>query len=53
MHNLVHLYAAKKTLTRPEKERKIQICFNVIDVLGMYYIDNKYMNYTFSLQKYK
>ena len=50
MHNLVHLYAAKKTLTRPEKERKIQICFNVIDVLGMYYIDNDYI--TFSLQGY-
>jgi hypothetical protein len=31
MHNLVHLYAAKKVLTRPEKERKIQLC-----VIGMY-----------------
>ena len=41
----MHLYAAKKTLTRPEKERKIQICFNVIDVLGTYFIDYDYMNY--------
>jgi hypothetical protein len=31
----VHLYAAKKKLTRPEKERKIQLCFNVIDILGI------------------
>ena len=35
MHNLVHLYAAKKSLTRPEKERKIQLCFNVMDILGI------------------
>ncbi len=34
MHNLVHLYAAKQSLTRPEKERKIQLCLNVLDVLG-------------------
>ena len=34
MHNLVHLYAGKKILSRPEKERKIQLCFNVLDVLG-------------------
>ena len=28
MHNLVHLYAAKAVLTRPEKERKIQLCLS-------------------------
>ena len=28
MHNLVHMYAAKATLTRPEKERKIQLCLS-------------------------
>ncbi len=34
MHNLVHLYTAKPQLTRPEKERKIQLCFLVLDVLS-------------------
>lgn len=34
MHNLVHIYAGKETLTRPEKERKIQLCHIVLDVLG-------------------
>ena len=33
MHNLVHLYAAKASLSRPEKERKIQLCNKVLDVL--------------------
>ena len=33
MHNLVHLYAAKKVLTRPEKERKIQLCVIVLETL--------------------
>ena len=33
MHNLVHLYAAKKALSRPEKERKIQLCVTVIESL--------------------
>ncbi len=34
-HNLVHLYASKPSpLTRPEKERKIQLCLSVLDVLG-------------------
>ena len=33
MHNLVHLYAAKVSLSRPEKERKIQLCNKVLDVL--------------------
>ena len=33
MHNLVHLYAAKNVLTRPEKERKIQLCLAVLDTL--------------------
>ena len=33
MHNLVHLYAAKVLLSRPEKERKIQLCNKVLDVL--------------------
>jgi hypothetical protein len=33
MHNLVHLYAAKKILTRPEKERKIQLCVIVLETL--------------------
>ena len=34
MHNLVHLYAAKKVLTRPEKERKIQLCLTVMETLS-------------------
>ena len=34
MHNLVHLYAAKDDLTRPEKERKIQLCQIVLEILG-------------------
>ncbi len=34
MHNLVHLYAAKDALSRPEKERKIQLCRIVLDTLG-------------------
>lgn len=34
MHNLVHIYAGKESLTRPEKERKIQLCHIVLDVLG-------------------
>jgi len=34
MHNLVHLYAAKKVLTRPEKERKIQLCGTVMETLS-------------------
>ena len=33
MHNLVHLYAARKILTRPEKERKIQLCTMVLETL--------------------
>ncbi len=33
MHNLVHVYAAKANLTRPEKERKVQLCTKVLDVL--------------------
>ena len=33
MHNLVHLYAAKKVLSRPEKERKIQLCVIVLETL--------------------
>ena len=33
MHNLVHLYAGKKDLTRPEKERKIQLCVMVLETL--------------------
>lgn len=33
MHNLVHLYAAKKVLTRPEKERKVQLCVLVLETL--------------------
>ena len=33
MHNLVHMYAAKKVLTRPEKERKIQLCVIVLETL--------------------
>lgn len=33
MHNLVHLYAAKKALSRPEKERKIQLCVTVLEML--------------------
>merc|ERR1719270_1850072 len=34
MHNLVHLYASKKVLSRPEKERKIQLCVTVMEVLS-------------------
>ena len=34
MHNLVHLYAGQESLTRPEKERKIQLCLTVLDTLG-------------------
>ncbi|XP_059082418.1 SET domain-containing protein SmydA-8-like isoform X1 [Tigriopus californicus] len=34
MHNLIHLYAGKESLTRPEKERKIQLCHIVLDILG-------------------
>ena len=34
MHNLVHMYASKDELTRPEKERKIQLCQSVIETLG-------------------
>lgn len=34
MHNLVHMYASKEVLTRPEKERKIQLCQSVIETLG-------------------
>lgn len=34
MHNLIHLYTAKNQLSRPEKERKIQLCLIVLDVLG-------------------
>ena len=33
MHNLVHLYAAKPNLSRPEKERKIQLCVTVLETL--------------------
>ena len=33
MHSLVHLYASRKTLTRPEKERKIQLCTMVLETL--------------------
>ncbi|XP_040575619.1 SET domain-containing protein SmydA-8 isoform X1 [Lepeophtheirus salmonis] len=34
MHNLIHGYAAKETCTRPEKERKIQLCMSVLETLG-------------------
>ena len=34
MHNLVHMYAAKKALSRPEKERKIQLCVIVLETLS-------------------
>ena len=33
MHSLVHLYAAQKNLSRPEKERKIQLCTMVLETL--------------------
>ena len=33
MHNLVHMYAGKKDLTRPEKERKVQLCVIVLETL--------------------
>ena len=30
----VHVYAGKTVLTRPEKERKIQLCVAVLETLG-------------------
>ena len=30
----VHVYAGKPVLTRPEKERKIQLCISVLETLG-------------------
>ena len=30
----VHVYAGKSVLTRPEKERKIQLCLSVLETLG-------------------
>jgi len=30
----VHVYAGKSILSRPEKERKIQLCISVLETLG-------------------
>jgi len=35
MHSLVFAYTAKERLTRPEMERKVQLCSQVLQVLGI------------------
>jgi hypothetical protein len=34
-HSLVHVYGNQPKLTRPEKERKIQLCHHVLEILGL------------------
>jgi hypothetical protein len=34
LNEQVHVYAGKSVLSRPEKERKIQLCISVLETLG-------------------